>query len=106
MPLGLNRTDLNTTGITYKDGSPVDWPTPDPAHFGNPVDWLTPDPAHFGNPIPSDGNNQNIVDWMTPNPAHFGNIFGGSISGDQLELESGLGGFELEDGSGVILLET
>jgi hypothetical protein len=102
MPLGINRTDLNKTGITYKDGFPITLPH----NFGNDVDWLTPDPAHFGNPIPSDGHNVNTVDWFTPNPAHFGNIFGGSIpGGNQLELEDGSGGFELEDGSGVILLE-
>lgn len=102
MPLGINRTDLNTTGITYKDGFPITLPH----DFGNPVDWLTPDPTHFGNPIPSDGKNINTVDWPTPNPAHFGNIFGAAPSGNFLELESGSGGFELEDGSGLILLET
>jgi hypothetical protein len=104
MPLGVNRTDLNTTGITYKDGFPVTWPTPNPAHFGNPVDWLTPDPTHFGNPIPSDGNNVNTVDWQTPDPAHFGNLFAVGFNG-AIELEDGSGVIELESATGVILLE-
>ena len=100
MPLGVNRTDLNTTGITYKDGFPITLPH----DFGNPVDWLTPDPAHFGNPIPSDGNNINTVDWQTPDPAHFGNLFSKGPHG-AFELETGTGLFELENGSGVLLLE-
>jgi hypothetical protein len=49
---------------------------------------------HFGNP----------VTWATPNPAHFGNIFGQSF-GDFLLQEDGVSLFELEDGSGYILLE-
>ena len=100
MPLGVNRTDLNTTGITYKDGFPITLPH----NFGNDVDWLTPDPAHFGNPIPSDGNNVNTVDWQTPDPAHFGNLFSKGPHG-AFELETGTGLFELENGSGVLLLE-
>lgn len=92
MPLGLNRTDLNKTGTSYRNGTPIDLST---HKFGNVIDW-SPSPAHFGNPIPSDGNNQNVVDW-SPDPAHFGNIVGGGGGTTN--------GFELEDGSGVILLE-
>jgi len=70
MPEGLNRTDLNTTGIDYRNGTPILLPhsfgntitlphqfgtsvtwNPDPAHFGNQVTWPTPDPKHFGNNI-------------------------------------------------------
>lgn len=74
MPLGLNRTDLNDTGITYKDGTPIT----EPHDFGNDVDWATPNPAHFGNPIPTSGTEQNKVTWATLDPTHFGNIFGGA----------------------------
>ena len=107
MPAGLNRTDLNTTGITYlhgfditylpidgyaQPGNIVDW-FPNPDYFGNPVTW-NPAPNYFGNP----------VTWFTPNPAHFGNIFGQSF-GDFLVQEDGTSLFVLEDSSGDILLE-
>lgn len=68
MPRGLNRSDINNGGTSYRNGNPITLPhnfgnvidltTKD---FGNPVDW-TPDPAHFGN----------TVDWL-PSPDHFGN---------------------------------
>jgi hypothetical protein len=87
MPLGLNRTDLNSSGTSYKNGTPVTTPH----NFGNPVT----EPVDFGNDIPSDGKEQNKVTWV-PSPAHFGNIIGGS---------GGASGFELESGAGVILLE-
>lgn len=66
MPLGINRTDLNDTGTSYKNGSPVTLPKT----FGTAVTL----PIDFGNDIPSDGKNENTVDW-TPSPDHFGNIF-------------------------------
>jgi hypothetical protein len=70
MPLGTecNRTDLNKTGINYKDGTPIT----EPHEFGTPVNL----PHDFGNDIPvSDATlNSNPVTWPTPNPAHFGNI--------------------------------
>ena len=109
MPTGLNRTDLNTTGIDYlhgfkitylpidgiaQPGNEIDYlPVDGYAFPGNLVTWL-PTPMHFGNP----------VTWATPNPAHFGNIFGQSF-GDFLLQEDGVSLFELEDGSGYILLE-
>lgn len=69
MPLGANRTDLNDTGTTYKNGFPVTLPL----NVGNPIT----EPHNFGNPIPSSGTNENTVDWV-PSPAHFGNDIGGS----------------------------
>lgn len=87
MSLGLNRTDLNKTGTSYKNGTPITLPH----DFGNDV---TP-PVDFGNDIPSSGTNQNVVNWV-PSPAHFGNSFNPAPSAS---------GFLLEDSSGVLLLE-
>ena len=99
MPRGLNRTDLNKTGISYRNGTPVTLPY----EFGNVVTWPTPDPAHFGNPV-TDGNDPtqfgNTVDWQTPDPTHFGNAV------TTTPPPPAVAGFELEDGSGVILLES
>ena len=108
MPAGLNRTDRNTTGITYLHGFPITYlpidgyaqpgnqidylPVDGYAFPGNLVTWL-PSPAYFGNP----------VTWL-PNPAHFGNIFGQNF-GNFLLQEDGISLFVLEDGSGDILLE-
>ncbi len=109
MPRGLNRTDLNTTGITYLHGFPITYAPVDGFAFpGNEVDWL-PSPAYFGNLItwlPVDGYAYpgNVVNWVVPNPAHFGNIFG-QLFGDFLLQEDGVSLFVLEDGSGDILLE-
>lgn len=90
MPEGIVRTDLNITGISYRNGflitlphdfgNTVSWP-PSPTHFGNPVTWAV-SPTHFGN----------IVTWLV-NPAHFGNVVANgaatySISG----TISGVGG--------------
>ena len=68
-PLGINRSDPNHGGTSYRNGTPIT----EPHDFGNDVTWPTPDPAHFGNSIPSSGTNQNTVNWV-PSPAHFGNI--------------------------------
>lgn len=109
MPTGLNRTDLNITGINYLHGFPITYlPIDGIAQPGNEVDWL-PSPSYFGNLItwlPVDGYAYpgNLVTWATPNPAHFGNIFGGPIGGNLLQ-EDGVSLFLLEDGSGWILLE-
>jgi len=109
VPRGLNRTDLNKTGISYLHGFPITYlPIDGYAYPGTQIDYLPvdgyafpgnlvtwePNPAFFGNP----------VTWATPNPAHFGNIFGQSF-GDFLLQEDGVSLFELEDGSGYILLE-
>jgi len=64
MPLGMDRTDLNTSGINYRLGNPVTLPK----NFGTVITNLTPE----GNPIPASGTEQNVVTW-TPSPAHFGN---------------------------------
>jgi hypothetical protein len=72
MPLGLNRTDLNSTGTSYRNGTPINTAT---HNFGNPIE----EPHDFGNPIPSSGTNENVVDWQ-PNPAHFGNMIGPSVA--------------------------
>ncbi len=69
MPRGLNRTDLNSTGTSYKDGTPVTLPKT----FGTPIDLTT---HNFGNPVThGDDPTQfgNDVTWPTPDPAHFGN---------------------------------
>jgi hypothetical protein len=66
MPLGINRTDLNSTGKSYKNGSPITLPHA----FGTSVEL----PVDFGNPIPSTGTNENAVNWE-PTPEHFGNDF-------------------------------
>ena len=109
MPRGLNRTDLNKTGISYLHGFkitylPIDGyaypgtqidylPVDGYASPGNPVTW-EPNPAFFGNP----------VTWATPNPAEFGNIFGGLIGGNLLQ-EDGVSLFLLETDLGWIILE-
>jgi hypothetical protein len=66
MPLGINRTDLNDDGTTYKDGFPVTLPH----DFGDPITL----PHSFGNPVPTSGTEKNTVSW-SPNPNHFGNTF-------------------------------
>ena len=67
MPIGKNNTDLNKTGTSYKDGTPITIPH----EFDTPVTL----PKDFGNDIPvSDSTkNSNPVTWSTPDPAHFGN---------------------------------
>jgi len=94
MPRGLNRSDPNAGGQTYRNGSPLDTTT---HNFGNPVTHGN-DPTQFGN-VMLDGNDPtqfgNLVTWPTPDPAHFGND--ASLTPDS--------GFELENSSGVILLE-
>jgi hypothetical protein len=69
-PLGRNVTDLNSTGISYRNGTPVTLPL----DVGNEVTW-NQDPAHFGNPVPTSGTEQNVVNW-SPTPTHFGNEIG------------------------------
>jgi hypothetical protein len=67
MPRGLVRSDPNSGGKSYRDGSPVTPPIDFgtditlPHDFGNDVNW-SPSPNHFGN----------SVTWI-PDPAHFGN---------------------------------
>src|SRR5271157_5452633 len=63
MPRGLDRTDLNSTGTSYRRGTPVSAPV----IFGTPVTL----PKTFGNRMPFDAGNH--VSW-TPRPAHFGNL--------------------------------
>lgn len=94
MPLGLNRTDANSSGTSFKNGTPVTLPL----NVGNPAP-----PASFGNPIPSSGTEQNTVTWL-PSPSHFGTLIGSLISNGIL-LENGVDFFSLEDGSGVLILE-
>lgn len=73
MPRGLNRTDLNSTGTSYRDGTPVTTPhefgnpITTPHNFGNTVDW-TPDPAHFGNPVTLPHDFGNDIGGSTPPP--------------------------------------
>lgn len=67
MPTGLDRTDLNSTGTSFKDGIPVppvsDNDIVEPKNFGNPITQV-PDPTMFGNE----------VTWA-PSTDHFGNLF-------------------------------
>ena len=78
MPRGLNRTDLNITGISYRNGFKITYdPVRGFAFPGNLVDWFI-SPAHFGNaitylPTPGIAQPGNLVTWAI-NPAHFGNI--------------------------------
>jgi hypothetical protein len=106
VPCGLNRTDLNVTGVTYLHGFPITLPH----EFGFAITL----PHNFGNAMvlpadfePEERSVGNLVTWP-PTPAHFGNIFGGSTPPppvvDYLLQEDGFR-FELEDGSGFILLE-
>jgi hypothetical protein len=90
VPIGKNNTDLNTTGINYLKGTPITIPH----EFSTPI----LEPHDFGNDIPvSDPTlDSNPVTW-TPTPEHFGNLFGQTFTAF---------GFELEDGSGVLLLES
>ena len=88
MPLGLNRTDLNLTGISFMHGTPLVLPPNfeadnEPSFPGNIVDWL-PTPAHFGNPVVLPWQFGNPVTWAI-NPAEFGNIIG-QLFGDFLLL--------------------
>jgi hypothetical protein len=108
MPCGIVRTDLNTTGISYRNGFPITYlpvdgyaqpgneidylPVDGYAFPGNLVDWF-PNPAFFGNP----------VTWEV-NPAQFGNIIGGIVGGNLLQ-EDGVSLFLLEDDTGWIILE-
>ena len=62
MPRGLDRTDLNTTGTSFRNGIPV----VTPINFGQAVTL----PKNFGNTMPFDAGNP--VTW-TPSPTHFGN---------------------------------
>jgi hypothetical protein len=85
--LGLNRTG------DWRNGFPV----VEPLVFGNPIT----EPKNFGNPVTLPKNFGNPVTW-TVSPVHFCNVIGGVIPPPP-PLTSG---FELEDGSGVILLES
>lgn len=66
MPKGLVRTDLNSTGTTYKNGTPIT----EPHEFGTPVTL----PKSFGTAVTLPKNFGNVVNW-TPSPDHFGNNF-------------------------------
>ena len=89
MPRGLNRTDLNTTGISYKNGTPITLPH----NFGNPVTL----PKNFGNNPPFDAGNQVTL------PKNFGNQIGQSF-GSYLVQADGTSKFLLVGTSGALLL--
>jgi len=99
MPIGKVNDDLNITGDTFKNGTPIN----EPHEFGTPVTL----PHDFGNDIPiSDPTkNSNPVTWPTPDPKHFGNVFNlGPLVTSGFELEDGLGVSLLENGD-ILLLE-
>jgi hypothetical protein len=54
--LGINRTDLNEGGPSFRNGQLVDLAA---LTFGTPVKL----PLNVGNQIPSNGANVNTVDW-------------------------------------------
>lgn len=62
MPRGLDRTDLNTSGTSFRNGTPVTIPK----NFGTVVTL----PKNFGNTMPFDASNPVT---FKPSPAHFGN---------------------------------
>lgn len=105
MPCGLVRTDLNTTGINYLHGFRINLLT----HiFGNTVNWVVR-PSHFGNPVLLPMTFGNVVNWIvepdeTMGYLHFGNYLGGEIPPPNI-IVSTYSGIELEDGSGLIVLE-
>lgn len=98
MPRGLNRTDLNKTGTSYRNGTPITLPHT----FGNVVNW-TPDPAHFGNPV-TKGNDPTQFGNPVTLPHDFGNDIGNPSTTSGFELENGTGVLLLENGS-ILLLE-
>lgn len=67
MPKGIVRTDLNVTGVSYRDGTPVTLPHT----FGTAITL----PHTFGivEPVSDQTLAVNTVTW-TPSPDHFGNI--------------------------------
>jgi hypothetical protein len=64
MPEGLVRTDLNTTGTSFKKGVPVQLPL----DFGTDVTT----PHSFGNPVPA--TDPTFVSNPVTLPKNFGNI--------------------------------
>ena len=100
MPLGLNRTDLNTTGINYLHGFKITLPH----NFGNLVTWK-PFPAYFGNPVLLPLDFGNVVNWRVEPYQYYGNLHFGNYIGYTPVPPSSVSGIELEDGSGLIVLE-
>ncbi len=100
MPCGLVRKNLNITGVSFRNGSPVTLPH----DFGNPVNWQTPDPTHFGNPVPplDPSFNSNPVNWAI-NPSHFGNIIGPTTPVGNFLLLTDNTLILLTDGSGILI---
>ncbi len=86
---GLNRTDLNTTGISYKDGTPITLPH----EFGTPVTT----PHEFGSIPPFDAGNPVTL------PKNFGNQIGQPF-GSYLVQADGSSKFLLAGTSGALLL--
>jgi hypothetical protein len=82
--LGLNRTDLNITGISYLHGFPVNLNT---IEFGNLVDW-SPSSSHFGNVVFLPLNLGNTVNWRVEPDVEFGNLHFGNYFGSKPVLVS------------------
>jgi hypothetical protein len=93
--LGLNRSGGYLRGfpitLPHSFGTAITEPhdfgndVVEPHDFGNDVTW-TPSPSHFGNPVPLYPTTY-VAGSTPPSPPSSAN------------------GFELEDGSGIILLE-
>jgi hypothetical protein len=68
MPMGSCRDDLNQTGESFRNGSPL---PNEPDEHSNPIPPSSP--VLNSNPIPIDpAFNSNVVNW-SPSPNHFGN---------------------------------
>ena len=98
---GIVRTDLNKTGISYKDGNPV----VEPHEFNTPITL----PKDFGHTMPvSDATlNTNPVSW-SKSPEHFGNAFSSNSTPTLTWTPAYLGSISftttVDQGGGVFLI--
>ena len=106
MPRGLNRTNLNTTGTSYRNGSPVTLPINFgtaliiPHDFGNDVTW-SPDPSHFGSAVTIPHVFGNVIGSSTPVTYSIsGTISGSGGAGATVVLSGASSGTTTADGSG------
>ncbi len=92
MPRGINRTDLNKTGTSYRNGTPITLPH----EFGNAVIL----PKDFGNKPPQDAPGNPVI-----LPKDFGNQIRPSGPASSYLLQAdGVSHFLLANTSGAIVL--
>ena len=89
MPRGLNRTNLNSTGTSYRNGTPVTLPIT----FGNPVTL----PHDFGNDAPFTFGNPVTL------PHDFGNDIGSGSSSSYLLQADGVSHILLAQGGAILV---